>query len=156
MACNYKTTYNLIPDQIAELKNSLFYEDAEGVFEDLISPSDIPDSVVHEHYKGINFVNDDFFCTAGMDDEEVIIYMITQCNRGKQMYYYEIDFEHDYHMVIRADFEDMTIADAIKLLPPNIKAFGNILNIKPISIRDMVKLYDCSTYANWPIHHKPN
>lgn len=155
MTNNYKTTYNLISDQLAELKNSLFYEDPKGIFEDLITPYDIPDSVVHEHYKGINFVNDDFFCTAGMDDNEVIIYMITQCNRGKQMYHYEIDFENGYSIVIRADYDDMTVEEANKLLFSDIETNGKVTNVIDTTIRDMVKFYDCENYKDWPIHHKP-
>ena len=156
MTCNYKTTYNLIPDQIAELKSSLFYNDPEGVFEGLTSPDEIPDSVVHEHYKGINFVNDDFFCTADMDDDEVLVYMINRMNEGKEIYHYEIDFAQNYSIAIRTDIENLDFRQATQLLQSDIKKFGEITGIFSIEVKDMVYAYECENYAQWPLHHEPD
>lgn len=155
MTCNYKTTYNLIPDQIAELKANLFYDDPEGVFEGLTSPDEIPDSVVHEHYKGTNFVNDDFFCTANMNDDEVLIYMINQCNQGKEIYHYEIDFQRG-SIAIRTDIENLDFRQATQLLQSDIKNLGEIMGIFDIDVKEMVFAYDCENYMKWPLLHEPD
>jgi hypothetical protein len=77
------TVYDLTRDQLDELKESLFYQflddDDEQPFAiidpilkkiapDLLNadfPDEIPDNVIFQVYDGINFVNDDFFCTFG-------------------------------------------------------------------------------------------
>ena len=60
---NYISVYELSKEQFEELKDSYFYT----VDNSYDYPSEIPDSVVKEHYKDICFVNDDFFCTAGKE-----------------------------------------------------------------------------------------
>ena len=54
---NYMSVYELSKEQFEELKDSYFYT----VDNSYDYPSEIPDSVVQEHYKDICFVNDDFF-----------------------------------------------------------------------------------------------
>lgn len=54
----------LTQDQLDELKNSYFYNVVEHNYSYV---NDIPNKVIFKHYKGINFVNDDFFCTAGKE-----------------------------------------------------------------------------------------
>lgn len=61
-----KTVYDLTREQLEELKNSFFWQDEtqdilEGAY---TSPEEIPDIIIFEHYDGICFVDDDFFCTA--------------------------------------------------------------------------------------------
>lgn len=60
---SYMSVYELSEEQLSELKNSYFYT----VNDSYDYPSEIPDSVVKEHYKDICFANDDFFCTAGKE-----------------------------------------------------------------------------------------
>lgn len=61
-----KTVYDLTREQLEELKNSFFWQDEtqdilEGAY---TSPEEIPDYIIFEHYDGVYFVDDDFFCTA--------------------------------------------------------------------------------------------
>lgn len=61
-----KTVYDLTREQLEELKNSFFWQDEtqdilEGAY---TSPEEIPDYIIFEHYDGICFTDDDFFCTA--------------------------------------------------------------------------------------------
>ena len=75
--------YELTQEQLNELKESLFYQfrdlDDEQPFavvdpvlqtfqpelKHATTPETIPDNIIFAIYDGINFVNDDFFCTAG-------------------------------------------------------------------------------------------
>ena len=87
---NIMTVYQLNRDQISELKGKLWFDDCnlhEDEFmeeygenspaevADAFSPDDIPDETVYHFFDGIDFVVDDFFCTAGMceleDEQEV-------------------------------------------------------------------------------------
>lgn len=62
----YRSVYELTAEEIAELKNNLFWSDGFYYVNDLGIPilfsGDIPDSVIVEHYNGISFVEEDFFC----------------------------------------------------------------------------------------------
>ena len=60
----YKSVYDLSPAEMNELKQSFFWQDEtqdifQGAFE---SPEQIPDEIILEHYSGVCFVDDDFFC----------------------------------------------------------------------------------------------
>lgn len=59
---------DLSREQLNELKNSFFWQDeTQDILEDAYtSPEQIPDYIIFEHYAGINFVNDDFFCSASV------------------------------------------------------------------------------------------
>lgn len=61
-----KMVQDLTREQLNELKNTFFWQDEtqdilEGAF---TSPEEIPDCIIFEHYDGIYFTDDDFFCTA--------------------------------------------------------------------------------------------
>lgn len=62
------TVYDLNRDQLDELKNALFWSDdpetAEILGDDIATPEQIPDDIIFQHYAGIDFVNDDFFCSV--------------------------------------------------------------------------------------------
>ena len=60
----YKTVYDLTPEEMEELKESYFWQDeTQDILEDAFnSPDEIPDSIIQEHYSGVMFANDDFFC----------------------------------------------------------------------------------------------
>lgn len=69
------TVYELTREQLEELKSDYFWgEDTADIpkFNNIgfpaLFPCDIPDEVIFEHYDGISFVNDDFSCTAGMEE----------------------------------------------------------------------------------------
>lgn len=77
------TVRELSRDQLEELKNSYMGQLAdEGVFAEVMGvdydePScedvacadeRIPDEVIFEHYDGIDFTPDDFFCSAGEEE----------------------------------------------------------------------------------------
>ena len=77
------SVYELNRDQLDELKESLFWQHLDTddeqpfaisdpilqkIMPDLLKadfPDEIPDSIIFQVYAGIDFVNDDFFCTAG-------------------------------------------------------------------------------------------
>lgn len=72
------TVYDLSREQLTELKEHYLVElDNEGTLEEVTGLDAIyygvladidevvPDEVVFNHYDGIDFVEDDFFCTAG-------------------------------------------------------------------------------------------
>lgn len=60
----YKTVLDLSYEELEELKESYFWDpDSDEVLGDKItSPHDIPDSLMFEHYKGVMFTEEDFFC----------------------------------------------------------------------------------------------
>lgn len=62
-------------NQLNELKQNYFYSDD---YDEKITTStglpvlfagDIPDQVIFDLFEGVDFVNDDFFCTAGKDEQ---------------------------------------------------------------------------------------
>ena len=60
----YKMVRDLSRDELNELKSSFFYQDEtqninEGTFS---TPEKIPDEIIFEHYDGVCFVEEDFFC----------------------------------------------------------------------------------------------
>ena len=60
-----KTVYELNKDEFEELRCSYFEQLKESepdILEDIQSCEQIPDDVINEHYSGITFVDDDFFC----------------------------------------------------------------------------------------------
>ena len=59
-----KMVQDLSRDELNELKSSFFYQDEtqsinEGTFS---TPEEIPDEIIFEHYDGVRFVEEDFFC----------------------------------------------------------------------------------------------
>ena len=65
---SYKTVYDLTDNEFEELKQTYFWQlidddpDGEEVLGDITSWEELPDDVIREHYDGICFVEDDFFC----------------------------------------------------------------------------------------------
>ena len=60
-----KSVHELKADELEELRNNYFYqlEDIdEEVLDSIENPQDIPMEDVIAHYKGVYFVEDDFFC----------------------------------------------------------------------------------------------
>lgn len=62
----YKTVYDLSDDEIAELKDSFFWQDeTQDVLEGVYTSSDqIPNDIIFEHYDMVCFVDEDFFCNV--------------------------------------------------------------------------------------------
>ena len=61
----YRSVHELTDDELAELKGNYYWELMDLNDEDsdyFTCPEDIPDDVIFEHYSGICFVEDDFFC----------------------------------------------------------------------------------------------
>lgn len=65
------TVYELSRDQLDELKAHYFWSEEtlnipkfNAIGLPALFPGDIPDLVILKHYNGIDFVNDDFCCTA--------------------------------------------------------------------------------------------
>jgi hypothetical protein len=66
-----KTVYDLSREQLNELKQAYvcqLYEDSDVLespsYGELVDSEQIPDSVIFEHYDGVSFVDDDFFCSV--------------------------------------------------------------------------------------------
>ena len=66
--------FELSRDQLEELKSAYFWgEDTteipkyDSLGRSALFPGDIPDAVIFDYYAAIDFVNDDFYCTAGSD-----------------------------------------------------------------------------------------
>ena len=59
------TTYELTREELDELKEAYFQQlkdtDPE-VLEDITYWQELPDSLIHEHYDGFEFVREDFEC----------------------------------------------------------------------------------------------
>ena len=53
-------------EQLEELKTSYFWlDDTQDILpDDILSPEEIPDDIILEHYSGICFANDDFYCST--------------------------------------------------------------------------------------------
>ena len=67
------TVYELAQEQLDELKSAYFWsEDTQEALEGsgIDFPEDIPDEVIFREYEDIYFVNDDFFCTCYLNEEE--------------------------------------------------------------------------------------
>lgn len=63
---SFRMVQDLNREELDELKESYFdqltEEDEEICGDDIMSFEQIPDSVIFEHYDGITFMEDDFFC----------------------------------------------------------------------------------------------
>jgi len=62
------TVEELSREQFEELRESYYYsllDSDDDILEEVIYPEDIPDNIILEHYDGVVFTADDFFCTAG-------------------------------------------------------------------------------------------
>ena len=62
MKTDYKTVYDLSPDELDELRDSYYWQYLGNGTIDVDTFDGIPDDMLFEHYAGISFVNDDFFC----------------------------------------------------------------------------------------------
>lgn len=65
-----KTVKNLTRAQLDELKQSYMvqlHEDADFSYQELSEATNIPDNVIFNHYEGIMFTDDDFFCSLKED-----------------------------------------------------------------------------------------
>ena len=55
-------------EQLDELKQAYICETIENPsYGELADATEIPDDIVFEYYAGFDFVDDDFFCTAGKE-----------------------------------------------------------------------------------------
>ena len=60
-----KTVYDLNEEELNELRETYYYQlldSDEDVLEDYDWATDIPDEVIYNHYDGICFTEDDFWC----------------------------------------------------------------------------------------------
>ena len=58
----YKTTYDLSIDEMEELKETLYQQLLDDGTIEIDEFDGVTEEMIHNHYNGINFVNDDFFC----------------------------------------------------------------------------------------------
>ena len=66
----YKTVYDLNRDELNELKNSFYWQDeTQDILENAFtSQEEIPDYIIFEHYDGLCFVDDDFYCNVNSNE----------------------------------------------------------------------------------------
>ena len=59
--------YELTLDQLEELRDALYWQwlDEGKIYADY----EVTDQEVYDEFSGILFVNDDFFCTAGKEED---------------------------------------------------------------------------------------
>lgn len=60
MKTAYKTVYDLTSKELNELREAYFEQpDSENIFEEI---ENITDDILFEHYDGVLFTDEDFFC----------------------------------------------------------------------------------------------
>lgn len=66
----YKTVYDLDDDELTELKYA-YFDQLQNADDDneFMFPEEIPDVIVQNHYEGIYFTDDDFFCNITDDSD---------------------------------------------------------------------------------------
>jgi len=59
--------YELTLDQLEELRDTLYWQwlDESKIYADY----EVTDQEVYDEFSGVSFVNDDFFCTAGKEED---------------------------------------------------------------------------------------
>lgn len=59
-----KVVQDLTREELDELKTAFFWQDeTQDILEGAYSqPWEIPDEIIFEHYDGMTFMDDDFFC----------------------------------------------------------------------------------------------
>lgn len=65
----YRSVEELTKDELSELKNCYYMQledEDDEILNGIDSPEEIPDVIIFEHYEGISFVKDDFFCNMQM------------------------------------------------------------------------------------------
>lgn len=67
-----KMVQDLTRDELDELKTAFFQQDeTQSILEGAYSqPREIPDEIIFEHYDGLCFVEEDFFCNIKDDNYE--------------------------------------------------------------------------------------
>lgn len=59
----YRDVRELNKDELDELRETYYWQLVDtGEDEGIDGPEDIPDDVLFDHYAGISFVEEDFFC----------------------------------------------------------------------------------------------
>ena len=59
----YRDVFDLTKDELEELRDSYYWQLVDtGEDEGIDGPEYIPDDVLFDHYAGISFVEEDFFC----------------------------------------------------------------------------------------------
>ena len=61
----YRTVYDLNEEELNELRETYYYQlldSDEDVLENYDWAADIPNEVIYNHYDGISFTEDDFWC----------------------------------------------------------------------------------------------
>ncbi len=58
----YKTTYDLTSQEMEELQENLYQQLLDDGTINIDEFDGVTEEMVHSHYNGINFVDDDFFC----------------------------------------------------------------------------------------------
>lgn len=116
-----KTVKELTREELNELKSNYFYshldDDNSNQCDGYDAPWDIPDEIIFEHYEGITFVKEDFFCNLEDDEIVELFYAKIDSERNKfqesyktmeyiQIYndYYIIGFYEAIHEILTSDY----------------------------------------------------
>ncbi len=57
-----RTVFELTQEELEELRETYFEQLESDVLDDIDRAEDIPMDVIMNHYEGISFCSDDFFC----------------------------------------------------------------------------------------------
>ena len=73
MSNTYRTVEELTVEEFEQLKYAYYDQlvcDGEDVLDGMGNWQDIPDEVIVDHYAGIMFTDEDFFCNIREDEED--------------------------------------------------------------------------------------
>lgn len=73
MEQEYRTVHDLTPEELDELRASYYEqldETDDDVIEDVSSYEEVTDEMLFNHYDGVSFVREDFFCNMIAATEE--------------------------------------------------------------------------------------
>ena len=141
------TVYDLNREQLNELKQSYSAQledcgDGNSYY-DLIKTEDIPDEVIFNHYDGIIFSDDDFFCS---------------CNKDKDYKYYEVTFRSHarlsdtYSICIKAKRRP-DLGEAEEFCKNDMKKmdYDYIEDVAEITKDEAYRFFDMENESKWPV-----
>lgn len=73
MEQEYRTVHDLTPEELDELRATYFEQLDEvdnDVIEDISSYEEVTDEMLFNHYDGVSFVRENFFCNTAEATEE--------------------------------------------------------------------------------------
>ena len=143
------TVYDLNREQLNELKQSYLCQlvdtgDIDEIaYGDLIESENIPDEIIFDHYNGITFTEDDFFCS---------------CDTNKDYKYYEVTFRSHanlsdtYSICIKAKRRP-DLGEAEEFCKNDMKKmdYDYIEDVAEITKDEAYRFFDMNNESKWPV-----